>query len=67
MYEDDRGWRFAVRPALGGDMFKGFYRKTHKQGWHAVRVLPWSTSEEEAEKILAEYAKKHKMKEVGLY
>lgn len=26
-YIDERGWQYAVRPGLGGDIFKAFYRK----------------------------------------
>lgn len=26
-YIDERGWQYAVRPALGNDIFKAFYRK----------------------------------------
>ena len=38
VYKDERGWQYAVRPGLGNDIFKAFYRKPGKS-WHAVRAL----------------------------
>lgn len=60
-YIDERGWQYAVRPGLGGDTFKGFYRKPGKS-WHAVRVLTWFASEQEAEADLARWAAKKGMR-----
>lgn len=60
-YIDERGWQYAVRPSLGNDVFKAFYRKPGRS-WHAVRALPWFTSEQEAEADLARWAAKKGMK-----
>lgn len=64
VYEDSRGWQYAVRPGLNPDIYKGFYRKSGKAGWHAVRVLKWHDTPESAEEELAAYAAKHHMHEV---
>lgn len=60
-YVDERGWQYAVRPGLGSDIFKAFYRKPGRS-WHAVRALPWFTNEQEAEADLARWAAKKGMK-----
>ncbi len=60
-YIDERGWQYAVRPGLGHDVFKAFYRKPGKS-WHAVRVLAWFASEQEAEADLARWAAKKGMR-----
>lgn len=60
-YIDERGWQYAVRPGLGHDVFKAFYRKPGKS-WHAVRVLAWFASEREAEADLERWAAKKHMR-----
>lgn len=61
IYIDERGWQYAVRPGLGNDIFKAFYRKPGRS-WHAVRALAWFTSEREAEADLERWAAKKGMK-----
>lgn len=60
-YIDERGWQYAVRPGLGNDIFKAFYRKPGRS-WHAVRALAWFTNEQEAEDDLAWWAAEKGMK-----
>ncbi len=64
MYEDSRGWKYQVMQGLGHDQYKARYNKPGARGWHCVRVLPWRDSPEAAEKDLAEYAGKKRMREV---
>jgi len=68
VYEDSRGWRFAVRHGIGGDCFKVQYQKPEHRGgavgWHGVRALPWRATEEEAQSDLDRYAVRRGMKEV---
>ena len=61
-YEDKRGWQYQVRPGLGEDQYKGFYRKPGKAGWHAVHVLKWCDTAYAAEGALFVYAMNHSMK-----
>lgn len=61
VYVDERGWQYAVRPGLGNDIFKAFYRKPGKS-WHAVRARKWFASEQEAEADLERWATEKGMK-----
>lgn len=61
VYIDERGWQYAVRPGLGNDIFKAFYRKPGKS-WHAVRAMAWFASEREAEADLERWAIEKGMK-----
>lgn len=61
-YIDHRGWKYKVRPGLGGSPWKGMYQKPGQQGWHSVRQLPWRDTPELAQVDLDEYARKKKMK-----
>ena len=60
-YIDERGWMYAVRPGLGNDIFKAFYRKPGRS-WHAVRARNWFASEQEAEADLERWAAEKGMK-----
>lgn len=61
-FVDSRGWKYSVRPGLGGHPFKGMYQKPGQFGWHSVRSLPWRDTPELAQVDLDEYARKKKMK-----
>ncbi|WP_245535205.1 hypothetical protein [Selenomonas infelix] len=69
-YIDARGWRYRVMQGLDGS-WKGRYRKPDKPwqknraddvGWKNVATLPWRKTQEEAERDLAEYAKRKEMR-----
>lgn len=67
-YVDDRGWTYFVRPGIGGDCFKTFYKKPDKTPWpkeRAYRNLPWRDTPEAAQRDLdaLAYAKGWKLKE----
>jgi hypothetical protein len=61
-YIDSRGWKYQVRPGLGGRPYKPMYQKPGQQGWHSVRHLPWRDTPEQAQLDLDEYAGKKVMK-----
>ncbi len=61
-YRDKRGWKYKVRPGLGGGPFKGMYQKPGQRGWHSIRSLPWRDSPVQAQRDLDKYAKKKKLK-----
>lgn len=69
-YIDGRGWRYRVMQGLDGS-WKARYRKPNKpwqkkrrddEGWKNVAALPWRKTKEEAERDLAEYAKRKEMR-----
>ena len=62
IYQDKRGWRFSVKTTIGGGLYKRFYLKPGALSWHAVRVLPWHSTKQEAQDDLDAYAEKHGMK-----
>lgn len=67
---DARGWRYRVMQGLDGS-WKARYRKPDKPwqknraddvGWKNVAALLWRKTQEEAERDLAEYAKRKEMR-----
>ena len=65
MYENQRGWQFAVRPGYdaAAPWYKGFYRKPRKS-WHPIYGLNWRSTWQEAEKDLEQYARMNELKEM---
>lgn len=61
-YVDSRGWKYKVMPGLGDNAYKARYNKPGYKGWHCVANLPWRSYPEDAEKDLAEYARRKKMR-----
>lgn len=57
IYKDSRGWEYKVGAGIGGDTYKGKYKKIRTLSWKCMRVLPWRKTFEEAQKDLEEYAK----------
>ncbi len=56
-YIDKRGWKYSVRPGLGGDTFNGFYQKPGKTGWKSMKQMKWYKSPDEAQRELDKIAK----------
>lgn len=65
IYEDGRGWRYAVRETLRANTFKPFYRKAGKKSFHACRQFDLRDSAEEAQAELDAYATAHRWREVS--
>ena len=65
IYEDGRGWRYAVRETLRANTFKPFYRKAGKKSFHACRQFDVRDSAEEAPTELDAYAAAHGWREVS--
>nr|DAX37958.1 MAG TPA: hypothetical protein [Caudoviricetes sp.] len=65
IYEDGRGWRYAVRETLRANTFKAFYRKAGKKSFHACRQFGLRDSAEEAQAELDAYAAAHGWKDVS--
>ncbi|BBB91025.1 MAG TPA: hypothetical protein PKA28_10660 [Methylomusa anaerophila] len=60
-YEDERDWQYFVRPGIGGNTFKTFYRKPEKSiSGHGYRSTEWRGSFDEAQADLNRLAKKKK-------
>lgn len=57
IYKDGRGWEYKVVGGIGGNTYKGRYKKPRTLSWKCMRALPWRKTQKEAEKDLAEYAK----------
>jgi hypothetical protein len=60
-YTDNRGWLYKIKSGIGGDMFKGFYRKPDREidaCWHAMNNLTWSKYFDEAQSDLNALAEK---------
>ncbi|WP_088186357.1 hypothetical protein [Desulfosporosinus sp. FKA] len=55
-YQDNRGWVYFVRPGIGGDVFKTFYRRPGSKKERGYTRLPWRHSPHEAQKDLDKLA-----------
>lgn len=57
-YQDDHGRTYFVKPGIGGDVFKTFYRKPGSRKEHSYGKAPWRHTFDEAARDLAELAMK---------
>lgn len=56
IYKDRRGWEYKVDGGIGGDAYKGRYKKPGTLSWKCMRALPWRKTQEEAQADLDLYA-----------
>lgn len=56
IYKDSRGWEYKVDGGIGGDAYKGRYKKPGTLSWKCMRALPWRKTREEAQADLDLYA-----------
>lgn len=63
-YKDARGFVYFVRPGIGQDTFKTFYRKPGESSEHGWRCVPWRSNVDEAQADLNQEAKKRGWEEV---
>lgn len=61
VYCDKRGWLYKVMPGIGGDCWKARYCKIRQNSWHAVTILPWRDTPEQAQADLDQWAAKKGM------
>ncbi|AFM42991.1 hypothetical protein Desaci_4129 [Desulfosporosinus acidiphilus SJ4] len=64
-YQDARGWEYFVRPGIGGDVFKTFYRRLGSKKERGYTHLPWRHSFGEALRDLEQLAALKKWKAVS--